>query len=283
MKYSRQLLTTLVACVLSGPVAATAPNGTPPLALAEHYHTQLDLPRYWVSEKYDGARAWWNGSQFVSRGGNIYHAPAWFTAHLPAETLDGELWMGRGNFQLLMQTIRDHQPDENAWRQVRFMAFDMPAVGGDFNYRQRRLAQIVDASPQPWLELVPQQRVPSHAALQLLLEEVTSEGGEGLMLARDDSRYRTGRHQGLIKMKLHQDAEAVVVSHQPGKGKYRNVMGSLLVEDDTGRQFRLGTGFSDAQRAAPPPVGATVSYRYQGRTRSGKPRFARFLRVRPPE
>ena len=46
-------------------------------------------------------------------------------------------------------------------------------------------------------------------------------------------------------------------------------------------------GFTDAQRAMPPPVGSWLTYRYNGLTSTGLPRFARFLRVRdempPPE
>jgi DNA ligase-1 len=284
MQYSRTLVATFVALAFSAPsIVVTTHASPPPLVLAESYHSQIDLSRYWISEKYDGARAWWNGREFISRGGNVYRAPAWFTRDLPKQTLDGELWMGRGNFQLLMQTIRDHTPNDAAWRRVRFMVFDAPEIDGDFEQRQQWLAQAVGATANPALELVTQQRVANHAALHELLEQVSAAGGEGLMLAHTASRYRPGRHNGLIKMKLHQDAEATVIQHLPGKGKYRNVMGSLLVEDEQGLRFRLGTGFTDAERAAPPPAGAIVSYRYQGRTKSGKPRFARFLRVRPAE
>jgi DNA ligase-1 len=42
----------------------------------------------------------------------------------------------------------------------------------------------------------------------------------------------------------------------------------------------LGTGFTDAQRAAPPAIGTWVTYRYRGTTDKGVPRFASFLRVR---
>ena len=67
----------------------------------------------------------------------------------------------------------------------------------------------------------------------------------------------------------------------PGEGKYAGMMGSLLVETPDGRRFRLGTGFTDEQRADPPPVGSWVTYRFNGFTTNGLPRFARFLRVRP--
>jgi len=75
-------------------------------------------------------------------------------------------------------------------------------------------------------------------------------------------------------------AEAVVVGHLPGKGRLAGMLGALLVETPDGRRFRLGTGFSDEERREPPPLGATVTYRYFGKTRNGVPRFASFLRIR---
>lgn len=285
MQYNRSLLTLMLGLALSAPpfIPAVAADSVPPLSLANNYHRQIDLNRYWVSEKYDGARVWWNGQQLISRGGNVYHAPGWFIDKLPRQTLDGELWMGRGNFQLLMQTIRDHRPDDTAWRQVRFMVFDAPDVAGDFDRRQLKLAELIGSLKLSWVELVPQYRVATHQALQEMLAQRVAQGAEGLMLRRRDSHYLAGRHSGLLKLKLHSDAEARVIRYLPGKGKYRHMMGSLLVEDSGGLQFRLGSGFTDAQRREPPPLGAWVSYRYQGRTRSGKPRFARFLRIRPAE
>ena len=55
---------------------------------------------WYMSEKYDGYRAMWDGKRFVSRQGNVYNAPEWFTKHLPKDVvLDGELYAGRDNFQ----------------------------------------------------------------------------------------------------------------------------------------------------------------------------------------
>src|SRR5690606_554850 len=138
-----------------------------------------------------------------------------------------------------------------------------------------------------WLQPVPQFRVTDAAALQARLQAVVAAGGEGLMLHHRDARYRAGRSDGLRKLKPHADAEARVVAHLPGRGKYAGMTGALLVERADGVRFRLGSGLDDAQRAAPPPIGSLVTYRYSGHTRNGLPRFARFLRVRheapPPD
>jgi DNA ligase 1 len=105
-------------------------------------------------------------------------------------------------------------------------------------------------------------------------------GGEGLALHRGSSLYRAGRTGDLMKFKPYEDAEARVVAYVPGKGKYAGVLGALLVEMPDGTRFRIGTGFSDEQRRHPPSLGSFVTYRYQGVTTGGKPRFARFMRIR---
>ena len=58
------------------------------------------------------------------------------------------------------------------------------------------------------------------------------------------------------------------------------VMGALLVETPSGVRFQLGTGFTDAERREPPPVGAQVTFVYRELTRDGVPRFASYWRRR---
>ena len=55
----------------------------PPIQLATIYHEDIDITEYWVSEKLDGFRAYWDGKQLISRQGNIYKAPSWFTDDFP--------------------------------------------------------------------------------------------------------------------------------------------------------------------------------------------------------
>ena len=130
------------------------------------------------------------------------------------------------------------------------------------------------------MQAVGQNKVASAAELQQILAQVVQAGGEGLMLHRADALYESGRSDTLLKLKPWLDAEAVVIAHLPGKGKYQGQLGALLVRAPDGREFRLGTGFSDAQRREPPPLGSTVTYRYRELTGKGLPRFASFLRQR---
>ena len=258
----------------------------PALLLAQVYRPGLPLQDYWVSEKYDGVRGFWDGRTLRTRGGETVQAPAWFTAGWPEVPMDGELWAGRGRFSHAQSTTRQQQPRDVAWRQIRFMVFDLPGDKGTFDQRLPALNTLVEGLHQPWVQAVPQQRVASDAALQALLHRTVRAGGEGLMLHRGASLYRAGRSDDLIKVKTHEDTEARVVAHLPGKGRHAGRMGALLVEMPSGQRFRLGAGFSDADRERPPPVGSWVTYRFRGTHNGGLPRFASFVRARadmPPD
>lgn len=260
------------------PAAHTAP---PPLALANDYEdVDVDLTRYWVSEKYDGVRAYWDGTQLLTRAGNVINAPAWFTARWPTTPLDGELWAGRGRFESVTATVRDFEPNDEAWQSIRFMVFDLPTHTGPFDARLTELEHLIQVAAVDWLNAAPQSRAIDSAQLRRRLQEITSAGGEGLMLHRGDSLYRAERTDDLLKFKLYQDAEARVIAHLPGKGKYTGMLGALLVQDARGLQFRIGTGFSDEARRHPPPLGSWVTFSYQNVTARGIPRFARFVRIR---
>ena len=252
----------------------------PALLLANVYRPGMRLADYWVSEKYDGVRGYWDGHTLRTRGGETVATPAWFTAGWPDTPMDGELWAGRGRFSHAQSTVRQQQPDDAAWREMRFMVFDLPAHGGTFDQRLPALNQLVESLNQPWVQAVPQQRVASDAALQKLLLRTVRAGGEGLMLHRGASMYRAGRSDDLIKVKTHEDAEAKVVAHLPGQGRHAGRLGALVVEMPSGQRFRLGAGLTDAERDHPPPVGSWVTYRFRGTHDSGVPRFASFVRVR---
>lgn len=252
----------------------------PALLLAQVYRPGLPLQDYWVSEKYDGVRGFWDGRTLRTRGGETVQAPAWFTAGWPEVPMDGELWAGRGRFSHAQSTTRQQQPGDVAWRQIRFMVFDLPGDKGTFDQRLPALSALVESLGQPWVQAVPQRRVANDAALQALLHRTVRAGGEGLMLHRGASLYRAGRSDDLIKVKTHEDTEARVVAHLPGKGRHAGRLGALLVETPSGQRFRLGAGFSDADRERPPPVGSWVTYRFRGTHDGGLPRFASFVRER---
>ena len=275
----RRFLIAALACA-AAPFLPAAHAAPPALLLAEVYRPGMPLAGWWVSEKYDGMRARWDGQALWSRGGERIAAPAWFTAGWPAQPLDGELWAGRGRFEFTVSTVRRQQPAGEGWHEIRFMVFDLPAHAGTFDERLEAMRRLLPPPAAPWLLPVPQQPATTHAALMARLDETVRLGGEGLMLHRGASHYRAERNGDLLKVKRYQDAEAVVVGHVPGRGKHAGHLGALEVRLPDGRHLRLGSGLSDAQRREPPPIGATVTYRHDGFNASGLPRFARFVRVR---
>jgi DNA ligase 1 len=238
-------------------------------------------PAGWlVSEKFDGVRALWDGRRLRFRSGREIAAPAWFLARLPTEPLDGELWLARRRFDALAGAVRKAAPVDVEWHALRYLVFDLPLAGGPFAERHERLRRLAAGSDALAWSAVDQHRVTDRAALQRRLDEVLRAGGEGLMLHRADAPYTAGRSAALLKLKAVADEDAVVLGHVEGRGRHAGRLGALRVRTAEGREFLLGTGFSDAERDAPPPPGATVTYRYRGRTASGVPRFASFVRVR---
>jgi len=238
---------------------------------------------YLVSEKFDGVRAVWDGQVLRFRSGRVIAAPAWFLAALPPLPLDGELWVGRGQFDRVSGAVRKAVPDDAEWRALKYLVFDAWGRAEPFDQRVRLVDQALASLGLPWLMAVQHAQLQSAAALQNRLQQVVGGGGEGLVLHRADALWRTGRTDALFKLKPQPDEDGQVLGHQAGKGRFAGLTGALLLETPQGQRFALGSGLSDALRRDPPPVGAWVTYLYRDRTPSGLPRFASFVRVRAPE
>ena len=275
---SNLLRALLLSVALLAPGVSFSAN-PPSILLANVYRNQADVAQYLVSEKLDGVRAIWDGQTLRFRSGKEIHAPRWFVDGLPKQSLDGELWLGRGSFERLSGIVRRELSDDAEWRQVRYMVFELPGAAGTFRERAGQIKQVVRQANVPWLQEIQQFPAVDRNSLQKQLNEIVKAGGEGLMLHRADANYETGRSDTLLKMKPFDDAEAVVVGYLPGKGKYLGKMGALRVRSPEGREFALGTGFTDDQRKNPPQIGAMVTYRYRDVTKNGLPRFASFLRI----
>ena len=270
-------------CVFLFSIALVAEAQPPALQLAKVYQPGMPLDGYWVSEKLDGVRAYWDGAQLWSKGGNRIAAPEWFTRGYPDQAMEGELWMGRGRFAEVSAAVHRLRPQAQEWRQIRLMLFDLPESRQPFAVRVQEMRALVVASSSYTLEMITQTPATDHDRLMQQLDKVMARGGEGLMLHHGDSVYHAGRSDAVLKVKSYQDAEARVIGHVGGQGKFAGMLGALQVETDDGRRFRLGTGFSDAERRDPPPIGSTVTFKYYGLTATGLPRFASFLRVRRDE
>jgi DNA ligase-1 len=260
--------------------APTAKKGNePPLLLAESWDFVADPAGWWLSEKLDGVRAYWDGRQFLSRQGNVFHAPDWFTKGLPPEPLDGELWLGRKRFQRAVSIVR-RQDKSDHWKDISFVVFDAPSLEKSFEARMDFVRECLGQGATPHAVAHAQQLCRGIDHLKEELARLEALGGEGLMLRRPGSKYESGRSSTLLKVKSFHDAEARILKHLEGAGRHKGRLGALFVELADGTTFSVGTGFSDKERESPPAVGSTITFRYQELSEAGVPRFPSYVGVR---
>jgi DNA ligase-1 len=258
---------------------ATESKKKPPVLLAHSWDGVKNLGGWLMSEKLDGVRAYWDGTQFLSRQGNVYMAPDWFTEGLPDWPLDGELWGGRKQFQSTVGIVR-RQDRSDHWKKISYLVFDAPAETSPFETRLEKLAAHFETAKPPYAKLLEHDICEDNAQLERELDRMDELGGEGLMLRRPGSRYVAGRSETLLKVKRFHDAEGRVIEHLPGAGKHKGRLGALLLELENGTRVSVGTGLSDAEREDPPAVGSIVTFRYQELTDGGVPRFPSYVRAR---
>lgn len=254
-------------------------DAAPPLLLAHKWDATIDITGWWLSEKLDGVRAYWDGSQFLSRLGNKFYPPPRFTEGLPKTPLDGELWGGRKLFQRTVGIVK-RQDQSPLWQDLVYVVFDAPAFDGTFEERIAHVESVVGGGIHPFTRVHAQQRCLGIEHLKEELSRVEALGGEGLMARRPKSRYEAGRSSTLLKVKTFHDAEARVLAHVAGLGRHKGRLGALLVELADGTKFNVGTGFSDRERESPPEIGSLITFRYQELSDGGVPRFPTYVAVR---
>ncbi|MFX1452318.1 MAG: DNA ligase [Promethearchaeota archaeon] len=250
----------------------------PKVLLAQKWSEGIDPTGWYISEKLDGVRAYWDGKELWSRQGNKYYAPDWFLEGLPDFVLDGELFGGRGEFQVTVSIVR-RQDYNNLWKDIKYLIFDAPDDVNIFKKRLEKINNWCNSHKVPYVEVLEQTLCKNLKHLKEELHKILSAGGEGLMIRQAGSKYVHGRSNTLLKVKATYDAEAKIIGYNPGKGKYKGMVGSLKCQMPNGLEFNL-SGFPDEMRENPPPIGTIVTYHYQEWTKDGKPRFPAFFRIR---
>lgn len=268
----------LVFVLFFAPSFVFAEPRSAPVMQAQAWEPGMDIRGWWMSEKLDGVRGYWTGEQLVSRSGKVFAAPDWFTENFPSVPLDGELWVGRQQFAETVSIVRRQTPHDG-WKSIRYMIFDAPQAEGGFEQRLAFAREWFQQHPNSSVSVIEHEVCQDEQHLRTKLAEVEARGGEGLILRQPESVYSVGRSATILKVKTFQEARAVVLEHLPGSGRNAGRLGSLRVELSNGVRFAIGSGFSDAERDNPPPVGSTVRFKHQGYTKAGIPRFASFLRV----
>lgn len=180
------------------------------LMLSQVWNDDVDPTGWWISEKYDGIRAFWSGEVLASRHGRIIPAPDWFLKHLPPGfPVDGELWAGYE--KNVTKVTRSSNPEY--WKECKLMAFDSPDEKLNFEERIEKLHKNV--TENEYLKFVPFTKCESREHLQKVLKEVVDRKGEGLMLREPEANYAPGRSFSMCKVKLQLDADAKFIKKAP--------------------------------------------------------------------
>ena len=234
-----------------------------------------------ASEKLDGVRAYWDGENLLSRQGKKLNAPLSFTKNFPKFALDGELYAKELKFEEIQASVMDKLPDEKAWGRLKFHIFDVPEASGGLLDRLEVLAKFLKNEPNDNLTIIKQIKMRDNAQFLKFTKDIIAKGGEGAVVREPNAAYDRGRSQNVLKYKKFNDAECVVVAHKVGQGKFSGLLGSVVCENlSNKKRFKIGSGFSDKERANPPKIGSVITYKYQNLTAKGLPRFPVFLRVR---
>lgn len=246
----------------------------PKLLLLKTYKDQ-NISGWVMSEKLDGIRAYWNGKQLLTRSGKVIHAPKYFTKEYPPFAIDGELWSKRGDFEFISSVVRDTTPSDD-WRKIKHYIFEVPNSDGNLTQRLKKVLPY----EQKYIKIIEQIKVKNKHHLEKFLHHIESLGGEGVVVRDPATSYIAKRTSKALKVKTFFDTECVVLKHIRGKGKYKEMLGSLECQLNNGIVFKIGSGFSDEQRKNPPKIGSTVTFKYKEFTKYKKPRFPIFLRTR---
>jgi len=244
----------------------------------ENYTGHEAISGWYMSEKLDGIRGYWDGESLLTRSGRTIHAPVWFTHDFPNFELDGELWAGRGNFHLVQKTVLDTQPSSN-WERITYNIFEAPHAPGDFSARLKKARDWFGDHSCAHVRVIPQITCSGHKHLQRFLQTIEAQNGEGVIVKDPQKSYLDCTSAHVLKVKSFEKMEGTVIGIHPGKGKYKGMMGSLTIALKNGETFKLGTGFTHEHREDPPEIGSQVQFKYYGWTRHNKPRFASFLQV----
>ena len=271
---------------------------------------------WYASEKYDGYRAQYlpDKKQFISRQNKPFNAPEWFLKAMPPDhRLDGELWIGRDQFQE-MGVVRKKKPIDKEWLTIRFCVYDLPDVNAPFKDRYELLTKLVKKNRSRWnllkkqlskelpellsidspLIITKQIQIKSKQHMDEIYKNVIDHKGEGLMIKDPMSMYESKRSDFMLKYKPCFDAEGIIIDYKEGTNKYKGMLGAFvckpllnygtysIIDPDENHVFSI-SGMDDEIRKnykLSHPVGTIITYEYSGLTNTGKPRFARYIRTR---
>ena len=248
--------------------------------------THADKYRGWLaSEKKDGWRVTYDPRARVIRmkSGRVCTGAQAFADRLSsaaAPAVEGELYLGR-EYRAKVSTYCAGKPvlDEGGRAlRAQLWLFDMPRSKDTFSARVAALnALVAKLGSKSGIRAVRQVRIRSGKQLRQMFNRIVRAGGEGVVVANADAKYKRGRSKDKVKIKGRPDAEARVVAHRTGP-KGRMV---LELQTPAGAKFRVGTGLNHKLSPRDIPRGSLVTYEYENLSQTGVPQQTRFVAKRP--
>lgn len=261
-------------CFFSIGLFAEKPN----LLLLKSYNSDVNVTNWLMSEKLDGVRGYWDGKKLISRNGKEFAVPKWFTKDFPPFEIDGELWTKREDFEKVISIVNTQTPHDG-WKDISYQIFEVPNQEGGLLERLSVLEKWLVKNPNEFIKVLSQKVCRGSEHLKQVLDEVESTGAEGLVVRDPNALYVGKRSSSSLKVKSSFDDECVVTGYTKGHGKFEGLVGALVCEWQ-GRSLKIGSGLSDEDRKNPPVLDANITFKYNGLTRYGNPKFPVFLRVR---
>jgi len=247
--------------------------GKPELFLLKNYSKDMNVSGWYMSEKLDGVRAYWDGEKLISRSGKIFAVPLFFTKDFPKIKLDGELWTKRDDFSNIASIVNRKKAHEH-WNNLTYNVFEVPHAKGGL------LERLSHVKQSRYIRVVKQVKIKNKIELDKFLKLIEEKGGEGIVVRNASLPYYSGRKNSALKMKNYLDTECEVVDYTQGNGRYENLLGALVCRLKDSRVIKIGSGFTNEERIHPPQIGAIITFKYYGLTSKGNPRFPVYLRER---
>lgn len=264
------IVKTLIIILLSTSLYAQKPE----LLLLNNYTKDKNISSWYMSEKLDGVRAYWDGEKLLSRSGRVFMTPSFFTKDFPKIKLDGELWIERGVFEKVVSVVNKQEPHDG-WREITYNIFEVPEAEGNLTQRLSLLQET------KFIKIIKQIQIKNQEDLNDFLQTIEAKGGEGVVVRDGSLEYYTGRTNSALKVKSYIDAECEVMSHIKGEGKYKNMLGSFVCKMQNNKLIKIGSGLNDNQRKTFfPKIGAIITFKYYGLTSLGNPRFPVYMRTK---
>ncbi|MFV0481240.1 MAG: DNA ligase [Campylobacteraceae bacterium] len=226
-----------------------------------------------MSEKLDGVRAYWDGGKLLSRNGNVFNAPAWFTQDFPNFPLDGELYSKELKLNEIYSIVSKKQPHDD-WNKIKLFVFDAPTKSGGLVKRLDTLKDIKST----YIEVIEQFTCKDNAHLFSFLKEIEKRGGEGVVVREPSSSYIPKRNHLSLKVKSFYDDECTVAEIKEDE---KNRVSSFTCKTKENITFKIGSGMDEILRTNNNlQIGTIITYKHLGVSGENIPKNPVFLRIK---